>query len=1405
MSPFLHIHFSDSAVSEVLMKALARLCLSAAAVLISAATVHADTHTLSGIVYGGSQPLPGVVVDALEYNTTRVVATSTTNSDGRYAMALSSNTYDLRITPPPESGYGTDMVRNFAISGEDRVYDILLFSSEAGSLSGTIRGRNGQPVPDATVYVNIGAFSEATTTNALGQYAISTINGRVYLQVFGNGPGSVAPESWYIERYDVIISGPTVFNLDLPVSRLTGAVQFNDGTPAPGAVLDLIGFGTVTNGRTYSTASATADLNGLYSVFMLDGSVRGVATPPPGALVPQDTETFTIAGDTGQNFRFPSASRVTGTIRGRNGLAVSNATVYLSVGSTVATALTDADGHYFLDAENGPAYLQVWGGGPTGAAPSSFYLERYDVTINGATQLDLNLPVVRIAGAVKNDQGVGVVGATVSLSTSNSPDNGRSTSYDTQVSGDNGAYESLVLTGAGIATVTPPSGSGLTPQTRSFDATADAQLNFTLPPTTLIAGTVRARDGQPVPGATVTVIVGSESSSGQTDTSGHYSLSVPEGLATVQVTGGGSAGAPEIFSFERDEVAINGPTTFDVNLSVALLTGTVTDANGVLVPTVPFTAATANSLSNVHTTSSSSGVGGTSATFTALALTGAGTLTLSPLFDTGFIETTLPFDLPGDSTGRFALLHAGVAPVITMGPVIVHLSDTSVTIGWTTNRESTSIVEFGEAGILSHTSEDAALTTEHLVTLTGLSATTQYAYRVGSSDAFATGPTFSAESAFGTLASPGDFGSPIITGGPTLVFADQTSAIIEWTTDEPASSIVEFGTPRVPVDGDPGAFRLVHRVRLTGLSPNTAYPANVRSADPDGNETVSGDFTFHTATADDAAPPVITAGPTVIATSDTRIVIAWTTNEPATTGVSYNDGTAYDLGTDLALTRTHRMTLGGLTPGTLYHITASSTDAAGNGPTLSGVLDVMTNATPDTVIPTLSNVQVSDVTATRAVITWTTDEPTNAILLFVASGDSTANLQGDLDLSLAHEQAPNGLMPDTTYLFFLFSIDVAGNTGQFVGGTFTTRPLTVDNPPTKPSPVSGPASPTNAATIHITWGASTDDHGVTGYEVRRDGVAIGTVDADTLSFDDATAPEGSRTYEIGALDAVGHVTLSDPLTIVIDRTAPIVTVPGDILANAVGTTATVTFTATAIDNLDGSVAVTCTPPSGSSFSVGTTQVSCSASDTAGNTGTGTFNVIVRDVTAPVVTVPSDITREATSSAGAVVSFTATAFDVVDGSITPVCTPPSGSTFHVGLTQVVCTATDAAGNIGEGTFNVIVVDSTAPVITQFSPSLSVLTPPDHRMVNLTINLTVTDAGDPSPTCSIIAISSNEPVNGTGDGDTAPDWSFSGLTFSLRAERSGSGNGRVYTIFGECRDSAGNVSHALTTVRVPKQVN
>jgi rhamnogalacturonan endolyase len=112
------------------------------------------------------------------------------------------------------------------------------------------------------------------------------------------------------------------------------------------------------------------------------------------------------------------------------------------------------------------------------------------------------------------------------------------------------------------------------------------------------------------------------------------------------------------------------------------------------------------------------------------------------------------------------------------------------------------------------------------------------------------------------------------------------------------------------------------------------------------------------------------------------------------------------------------------------------------------------------------------------------------------------------------------------------------------------------------------------------------------------------------------------------------------------------------------------------------------------------------------------------------------------------------------------------------------------------------DTGAPAFSRLAPSVVVIWPPNHRMVPVSIDAAAVDLLDPQPTARIVRVSSNEPVDGDDDGNTSPDWEITGpLTVNLRAERSGTGAGRLYTIAVEARDAAGNTTQRSVEVRVP----
>jgi hypothetical protein len=151
------------------------------------------------------------------------------------------------------------------------------------------------------------------------------------------------------------------------------------------------------------------------------------------------------------------------------------------------------------------------------------------------------------------------------------------------------------------------------------------------------------------------------------------------------------------------------------------------------------------------------------------------------------------------------------------------------------------------------------------------------------------------------------------------------------------------------------------------------------------------------------------------------------------------------------------------------------------------------------------------------------------------------------------------------------------------------------------------------------------------------------------------------------------------------------------------------------------------------------------------------------------------------------------------SATPMLTFDAVSVPSVwNLTLVV---TDSHGMSSTSGTTITIQDTTPPTLGWVTATPHLLWPPDHRMTRVTINADGADlAGQVA--CKILAVISNEPASGSGNGDQSPDWEITGdLTLNLRSECSSTGRGRVYTITLECTDSSGNVTSGTVNVSAP----
>ncbi len=291
---------------------------------------------------------------------------------------------------------------------------------------------------------------------------------------------------------------------------------------------------------------------------------------------------------------------------------------------------------------------------------------------------------------------------------------------------------------------------------------------------------------------------------------------------------------------------------------------------------------------------------------------------------------------------------------------------------------------------------------------------------------------------FGTSTHNGDHEHQFTLSSVSASAATST-ATITWNTNKPASSQVFYGLTAAHGSSTSVDSALVtsHSEMLSGLTPNTTYHFQVKSADADGDVVISADATFTTAAlpADTIPPTVSITSPLSSTTvSSTITVSATSTDNVGVANVQFlldgaNLGSAVTSTPYSILWDTKTATNGAHT------LTAIAHDTSSNVATSSAISVIVDNGAP-----VISSTTAAAVTST-VTISWMTDEPANSQVFYGLTTAYGSTTPIDATLVTSHSVTIAGLTPGTLYHFEVLSMDGVGNLATSSDNSFSTAAL----------------------------------------------------------------------------------------------------------------------------------------------------------------------------------------------------------------------------------------------------------------------------------------------------------------------------------------------------------------------------
>ncbi|ALG15461.1 hypothetical protein AOZ06_41660 [Kibdelosporangium phytohabitans] len=342
---------------------------------------------------------------------------------------------------------------------------------------------------------------------------------------------------------------------------------------------------------------------------------------------------------------------------------------------------------------------------------------------------------------------------------------------------------------------------------------------------------------------------------------------------------------------------------------------------------------------------------------------------------------------------------------------------------------------------------------------------------------------------------------------------DVTTSSVALSWDASTDNVGVTGY-EVFVNGQSKATATGTSATVDGLSPDSEYAFTVKAKDAAGNVSdASAPLTVRTSPAPDTVAPSVPQNLRKGDVTTNSVALLW---DASTDNVGVTGYEVFVNGQSKATATGASATVGGLSPDSEYVFTVVAKDAAGNASAPSAALTVRTSAAPDTVAPTVpQNVKVGNATETSIALSWdasTDNVGVTGYEVFV-NGQSKATVTGA-------SATVDGLTADTEYTFTVLAKDAVGNKSA-QSAPVSGKTLASPDREAPSVPQNLKAGNATTASINLTWDASTDNVGVTGYEVFVNGQSATSVTGAAATIE-GLAEDTEFTFTVLAKDAAGN-------------------------------------------------------------------------------------------------------------------------------------------------------------------------------------------------------------------------------------------------------------------------------------------